>query len=330
MGDRCDILVVGAGPAGLATGIAARAAGLSCIILEQGSVAHNISLFQRGMPFFSTPELLSIGGVPFVVPTPRPTSLDCVIYYRAVSDHYRLDCRIGRRVVSVTRDETGFTVLDSVGAAYRAAGVVIASGYYGTPKRLGVPGERLPHVSSYYRDPVPFHRRNVVIVGGKNSAVEAALDLWRHGARVTVVHRGAALSGGVKYWILPDFQNRVADGSIALLTESTVTEFREGATVVRDATGERRDLPTDAAFTLIGYEADVPFLRGCGIGVDPESGAPLHDPATMETGVPGLFVAGGLVGGRFNNKVFIENGREHGAKIVAAFAARPPALIARP
>ncbi len=322
MGDRCDILVVGAGPAGLATGIAARAAGLSCILLEQGSVAHNISLFQRGMPFFSTPGLLGIGGVPFIVPTPRPTSLDCVIYYRAVAEHYGLDCRTGRRVVSVTRDGTAFSVVVSGGSSYPAANVVIAAGYYGTPKRLGVPGERLAHVSSYYRDPVPFHRRNVVIVGGKNSAVEAALDLWRHGARVTVVHRGPALSGGVKYWILPDFENRVADGSIELLTGTTVAEFREGTTVVRDAAGARRDLPTDAAFTLIGYEADVPFLRGCGIGIDPESGAPIHDPATMETGVHGLFVAGGLVGGRFNNTVFIENGREHGAKIVAAIAAR--------
>ncbi len=322
MGERSDILVIGAGPAGLATGIAARAAGLSCIILDSGSVAHNISRFQREMPFFSTPELLEIGGIPFVVPTPRPTSLDCVNYYRAVAGHYQLDCRTRRRVVSVRPAPGGFTVSDSGGAGYRATSVVIAAGYYDTPKKLGVPGEQLPHVSSWYRDPIPFHRQKIVIVGGKNSAVEAALDLWRHGAVVTVVHRGATLSSGIKYWILPDFENRVADGSIGLLTGSSVVEFREGATVVRDAGGGRRELPTDAAFTLIGYEADVPFLRDCGVGIDPGTGAPVHDPVTMETNIPGLFVAGGLVGGRFNNKVFIENGREHGARIVAAITAR--------
>jgi thioredoxin reductase (NADPH) len=213
------------------------------------------------------------------------------------------------------------------GEGYRARNVVIATGYYLTPKRLGVPGEHLPHVNSYYRDPLPYYRQNVLIVGGKNSAVEAALDLWRHGAKVTVVHRGAALSGNVKYWILPDFENRVASGAIEFLTTTTVSEFKSGSTILRRSDGTLIERPTDFAFTLIGYEADTGFLRECGIGVDPGTGAPVHDPATMETGVQGLFVAGGMVGGRFNNAVFIENGRLHGKMIVDEVAGR---LAGRP
>ena len=280
------------------------------------------------MPFFSTPELLEIGEVPFVVPTARPTSLDCVNYYHAVTAHYRLDCRLYRRAVSVRRDSAGFTVAASGGESYAAANVVIAAGYYDTPKKLGVPGEDLPHVSSYYRDPLPFYRQKVLIAGGKNSAVEAALDLWRHGAEVTVAHRGTTLSGGVKYWILPDFENRVASGAISLLTGTTVAEFRPGVTVLRGAAGARLERPTDFAFTLIGYDADTKFLRECGVDIAAETGAPVHDPRTMETNVPGLYVAGGLVGGRFNNKIFIENGRQHGTLIAAAIAGSRSAAAA--
>lgn len=324
---RYDILVVGAGPAGLATGIEARRRGLSCVILDLGAVAHSISLFQREMPFFSTPELLEIGDIPFVVPGTRPTSLDCVNYYRAVAERHGLRCLSYRRVTGVRKGEGGFVVAAANGEEFGARNVVIATGYYGTPKKLGVPGENLPHVSPYYRDPLPYHRQNVVIVGGKNSAVEAALDLWRHGANVTVAHRGASLSGGVKYWILPDFENRVASGAIELLTGTTVLEFRPGTTLLRRSDGAAIERPTDFAFTLIGYEADVRFLRGCGIAIDADTGAPVHDPATMETNVPGIYVAGGMVGGRFNNKVFIENGRLHGKLIVEAItgnSGRPP------
>jgi thioredoxin reductase (NADPH) len=319
-----DLLVVGAGPAGLATGIEARRRGLTCLILDLGTVAHSIGLFQREMPFFSTPELLEIGDVPFVVPGTRPTSLDCVNYYRAVAERHSLEIQCYRRVTAVRKDAHSFVVATANAAEYRARNVVIATGYYRTPKRLGVPGEELPHVSSWYRDPLPYHRQEVLIVGGKNSAVEAALDLWRHGAKVTVVHRGAALSSGVKYWILPDFENRVTARAIVFLAGTTVEEFRTGTTLLRGSDGALIERPTDFAFTLIGYEADTGFLRECGVGVDPSTGAPVHDPATMETDVPGLFVAGGMVGGRFNNAVFIENGRLHGKLIVERVAGRLP------
>jgi thioredoxin reductase (NADPH) len=312
-----DILIIGAGPAGLSCAIEAKKAGLRPLVVDKGSIVDGIQRYQQEMFFFSTPELLEIGGIPFVVPTTRPTSRDCVNYYRSVADHFKLECAFYERVVSLARDQGGFILRGESGSAYHAPVCVAATGYFDTPNMLGVPGEKLPHVSHYYSTPSPYYRRNVLVVGGKNSAVEAALDLWRHGASVTLVHRGEKLSSGVKYWILPDFENRVAAGSIRALYGSVVREFRPGVTVVERA-GTTIEVETDSAFVLIGYRPEVSFLRSLGIEIDPDTLVPVHDPETFETNVPGLYVAGGLVGGRFNNKVFIENGREHGKKIVAS------------
>jgi len=263
--------------------------------------------------------LLEIGDIPFVVPTVRPTSLDCVNYYRSVADHYKIDCRFHEHITSLDREDGTFILKSAVGNEFISKGVVVATGYYDTPTPLGVPGEDLPHVSHYYRDPLPYYRRSVVIVGGKNSAVEAALDLWRHGASVTVVHRGEDMNPGVKYWIMPDFKNRVADGSIKVQFGSVVKEIGRAAVKIESASSGATVVPADAVFILIGYLPDCQFLKSLGINIDPETLAPVHDASSMETNVPGLYVAGGLVGGKFNNKVFIENGREHGKSIVAAF-----------
>ena len=317
-----DLFIIGAGPAGLSCAIEARNAGMKYLIVDKGGIADSIQHYQRDMFFFSTPELLEIGGVPFVVPATRPTSLDCVNYYRTVAEHHGLKISFFDPVLSVEKREGDFLVKTARGGNFHSRSVVVATGYYGAPSTLNIPGESLPHVSHYYRDPLPYYRQRVLVVGGKNSAVEAALDLWRHGARVTVVHRGPALSNGVKYWILPDFENRVADGSIRVRYGTTVEELRPGLSIVRDSNGKRGEEETDFAFILIGYRPDVVFLRSIGIGIDPDSLAPAHDPATMETNVPNLFVAGGMVGGRFNNRVFIENGREHGKRVVACLKGR--------
>jgi thioredoxin reductase (NADPH) len=315
-----DLIIVGAGPAGLSAGIEAGRSGLKALILDRGGAAHSILQFQRDMPFFSTPELLSIGGLPFVISTPRPTSLDCVNYYQSAVSHFGLNCLFYRKVSGMSREESIWTVTTVSGEAFRSRHVVIATGYYDTPTPLGVQGEDLPHVTHYYRDPLPYFSQRVVIVGGKNSAVEAALDLRRHGAQVTVVHRGDEISDRVKYWILPDFLNRVKDGAIGLHLQSTVVRIFPGETVIRHRTRGELRLPADFVFLLIGYRPDVRFLERCGVTVDPDTLAPSFNPETMETNMPGLFVAGGMVGGRFNNKVFIENGREHGKKIVSAIA----------
>ncbi len=320
--ERYDVLIIGAGPSGLACAIEAKMAGMRYVVVDRGGVVESIQRFQRDMFFFSTPELLEIGGIPFIIPATRPTSLDCVNYYRRVADHYNLECRFYEEVRQVERIDGGFIVDTSRGRTYTTRTLIVATGYYDTPNQLDVPGERLPHVSHFYRDPLPYYRQDVLIVGGKNSAVEAALDLWRHGARVTVVHRGPALSKGVKYWILPDFENRVAAGSIKLHFETTIREFRPEVTVLADAGGRTSELRTDFAFGLIGYRPDLDFLRMLGISIDPDTLAPLHNPATMETNIRGIFVAGGMVGGKFNNKIFIENGREHRKAIIPAVKTR--------
>jgi thioredoxin reductase (NADPH) len=313
-----DMIIIGAGPAGLSCAVEAVKAGLRPVVLDKGGIVDGIQRYQQEMFFFSTPELLSIGGIPFVVPTTRPTSRDCVNYYRSVAEHYKLECVFYTRVTGIAREESGFKVTTEAGTVYRARTCVAATGYYDTPNLLGVQGESLPHVSHYYRDPAPYYQQDVLVVGGKNSAVEAALDLWRHGARVTLVHRGEKLSSGVKYWILPDFENRAAAGAIRTHFGSVVREFRPGTTVIEGPGGVVSGVATRFAFVLIGYRPDVPFLASLGIAIDPDTLVPAHDPATLQTNVPGLYVAGGLVGGRFNNKVFIENGREHGQKIVAS------------
>ena len=313
-----DLIIIGAGPSGLSCAIEAKKAGLNYLVIDKGGIADSIQKFQRDMFFFSTPELLEIGELPFVVPTTRPTSLDCVNYYRSVVGYFELRCEFYDPIKRVEPRNGMFAVKSMDGSERSAKAVVIATGYYDTPTPLGVPGENLPHVTHFYRDPLPYFKQNVLIVGGKNSAVEAALDLWRHGAHTTVVHRGEALSSGVKYWILPDFQNRVADGSITLQLNSSVREFRKGCTIVGEKGGSVKEFKTDFVFILVGYRPDVGFLRASGIDIDADTLAPSHNPETMETNVSNLFVCGGLVGGRFNNKVFIENGREHGKKIVAA------------
>ena len=314
-----DHIVIGAGPAGLSCAIEAGKKGLRALIIDKGSVVNSIQHFQRDMFFFSTPELLEIGDIPFVVPTVRPTSLDCVNYYRNVADHYKLDCRFYENITAVDKMDGSFALKSASGSEFRSKGVVVATGYYDTPTPLGVPGEDLPHVSHYYRDPIPYYRRNVVIVGGKNSAVEAALDLWRHGANVTVVHRGEDMNPSVKYWIMPDFRNRVMDGSIKVYLSSVVKEIRQDEVTIQSAVSGERALAADALFILIGYLPDTRFLKSLGIAVDTETLAPVHNSESMETNIPGLYVAGGLVGGKFNNKVFIETGREHGKIIVAAY-----------
>ena len=315
--NRYDIIIIGAGPAGLATAIEAQRAGLTHLVIDKGGIVNGIQHYQRDMFFFSTPELLEIGNIPFVIPTVRPTSLDCVNYYRNVAEHFKLECRFHEAVLSSEYHDTQFLVKTSKGAEYRSRYLVVATGYYDTPNPLNVPGENLPHVTHYYSNPLPYYQQDVLIVGGKNSAVEAALDLWRHGANVTVVHRSEKLSNNVKYWILPDFENRVTAGSIKLHLKTEVMEFQPGCTIVK-TNGSRSEIKTDFAFVLIGYRPNVTFLQKLGITIDPESLAPVHHPETMESNIDNLFVAGGMVGGKFNNKVFIENGREHGKKIVAA------------
>ncbi len=323
-----DVLIVGAGPAGLAAGIEAHKRGLEYRILEKGSLVDSIFRFPRNMVFFTTPELLEIGGLPFTTPFEKPTRAEALRYYRRVADAYGLNVDTGEKVTGVTRCDVGkgapgFRLTTQracgTGRILSARAVVVATGYYDNPNLLGVHGEGLAHVSHYYTEAHPFHRRDVVVVGGANSAAEAALDLYRSGARVTLVHRRSRLGDSIKYWIRPDVENRIKEGAISARFNTCLVEIRPGSVLLaRD--GEQAELPADGVFLLTGFHPDVAFLRGSGVRVNEETCVPEHHPETLETNVPGLYLAGAVVSGKETNRVFIENGRFHGQAVVERIA----------
>lgn len=322
-----DVIVVGAGPAGLATAIAARRAGLDYLVVDKGGLVDGIYRFPPNMVFFTTAELLEIGNLPFVTPFEKPTRPEALRYYRRVADTYQLAIAFSERVTSIVRvpggGEPRFAVDTDVAGGRRriARAVVIATGYYDHPNRLDVPGEDLPHVSHYFSEPHPYYRRPVVVVGGKNSAAEAALDLYRAGAAVTLVHRRPALGESIKYWVKPDIENRIAEGSIPAMFNTTVAAITPEHVEVENAAGRHR-CRAEAVFLLTGYHPDFALLRAAGVAVDDDRRLAGYDPDTFETRVPNLFLAGGVVSGRDTPPVFIENGRFHGGRIVQTLCAR--------
>jgi len=317
-----DLLVIGAGPSGLSCAIEAAKAGLSTIVLEKGGLVDYIRRFPSNLVWFSTPELLEIGEVPFVTSSVRPTRVDTLNYYQKVSSHYKLDIRYHDAVVAVKKQDGGFVVRTHNGLEHRARNVVVSTGYFDNPNNLGVPGELLSHVLHYYDEPFRYFGCKVAVVGGRNSAVEAALDLFRHGVEVTLIHRKEKLSDGVKYWILPDIENRIKAGEIKVLFGSTVQEIREKKLIVKTPEGAK-ELENDFTFVLIGFHPDTELLRRFGIEIHPETLAPLINAETFETTIPGLYAAGSVVAGRNNNKVFVENGRLHGGAIVRSILSKP-------
>jgi thioredoxin reductase (NADPH) len=326
-----DVLVVGAGPAGLATAIAASKNDLDCQVIEKGALVNSLLHYPTEMVFFTTPELMEIGGMPFVSPYDKPTRMEALRYYRRVTDAYGLDVVFDETVVAIMResgvpDERGSFVVDTRSArgirrSLRARSVVLATGAYDVPNQLGIPGEDLPLVSHYYTQPHPFFRKHVIVVGGKNSAAEAALDLFRAGARVTLIHRQAALGDSIKYWVRPDIENRIREGSIAARFNTRVMEIRPTSVLVEQE-DMMVEIEADAVFLLTGYCSDTTLLRSAAVDLDPETCGPVFDPRTFETNVRGLYVAGAVIAGVQSGRIFIENGRFHGEQVIAAIAAK--------
>ncbi|HEX6589991.1 MAG TPA: YpdA family putative bacillithiol disulfide reductase [Longimicrobiales bacterium] len=319
-----DLIVVGAGPCGIGVGIAARKAGLSCTLLEQACITRAITLYPLYGTFFSTPDKLEMGGVPFRTAGEKPTRLEALAYYRRVVDEHDLDVRQYEKVVAIDGALGDFIVrTESVGGTgeHRARRVVVATGYFDTPNLLGIPGEEMAKVSHWYREGAPYFRQHVLVIGGGNSAVEAALDLARFGARVSIAHFETTLDSGIKPWILPEMEARIASGEIE--THFCCRAVRIDATTVTlrdETTAAERTIPNDFVFAMTGWRPDAPLLRALGVSFDPDTSVPRHDPDTLETNVPGVYIAGVLVTG--SNKTFIENGREHGDVIVNAIRAR--------
>jgi thioredoxin reductase (NADPH) len=315
-----DVLVVGAGPTGMACAIEAQKAGLKALVVDKGCLVNSIYHYPTNMVFFTTPELLEIGDVPFTTALPKPTRLEALEYYRRVAEHYELHIRQYEWVKTITGEDGDFRVTTtnrhSAIHDYRARKIVLATGYYDLANQLDIPGEDLDRVFHYYREPHPYFDTDVVVIGGKNSAAEAALDLWRHGARVTLVHRGSQMHNHVKYWVRPDIENRIKAGEIEAHFNSTVQEIGDDYVVLRTPSGSLR-LKNDFVFALTGYHPDYDFLRSVGIDLSPEQMRPVCDPENLESNVPGIYVAGVIVAGSRTNEIFIENGRFHG-KLIAA------------
>ena len=313
-----DVLVVGAGPTGLACAIEAQRAGFRAVLVDKGCVCNSLFHYPSNMTFFTTPELLEIGDMPFSSPNQKPTRNEALEYYRKVADHYQLDIRQYQRVEGVSGEDGGFAVrtVDRFGRelTYGARKLIISTGYYDLANYMDIPGENLPKVFHYYHDPHPYYDLDVLVIGGKNSAAIAALDLWRHGARVTLVHRGPAMHRHVKYWILPDIQNRIKNGEVAAYFESSVIRIDIDTVTLATPKGDVV-LPNRFVFAMTGYHPDFDFLTSLGIQLEEKDRCPVCDPQSLESNVPGIYLAGVIVAGDRTNEIFIENGRFHGRQI---------------
>jgi thioredoxin reductase (NADPH) len=317
------VVIVGAGPTGLACGIELRRRGIDCVLFDKGCVVNSLYHYPTNMVFFTTPELLEIGDIPMTSLGEKPTRTEALKYYRRVAAHYHLDIEQYTTVERIEGEDGNFTVhtIDRLGnsAVWHARKVILATGYYDRPNYLNVPGEELPKVIHYYKEAHPYYDHDVLVVGGKNSAAIAALELWWTGARVTLVHRRAALSDSIKYWIRPNIENRIKNGEIRAYFESSVREIHPDFVILDTPAGQVR-LANDFVFAMTGYHPDIDFLARHGIGFDPETQRPFTHPETLESARPGIYLAGVLVAGMHTNEIFIENGRFHGAQIARAIA----------
>jgi thioredoxin reductase (NADPH) len=320
-----DLLVVGAGPTGLACAIEAQKAGFRVVLVDKGCVCNSLFHYPAHMTFFTTPELLEIGDIPFPSPNPKPTRNEALQYYRLVAAYYKLDIRQYHRVERVTGGDGDFTVdvEDRFGrpAQFKARKLALSTGYYDLPNLMEIPGEKLSKVHHYYNDPHPYFEMDVVVIGGKNSAAIAALELWRSGARVTLVHHDPELHRHVKYWIKPDIENRIKHGEIKAFFSTRVVEITQDTVLLQTPEGPRT-IPNDFVFAMTGYHPDFDFLERLGVRFEGADKLPVCDPVTLESNVAGIYLAGVIVAGSRTNEIFIENGRFHGRQIAEALASK--------
>lgn len=327
--ERRDCIIIGAGPCGLSAAVELKKRGFQPLVIDKGCIVNSVYGFPSFMNFFSTPDLLELGGLPFITQGEKPTRLEALKYYRAVCDHFELDLHQYETVTRIDRQASEFVVStekkDQQKAQYVSANIVVATGYFDNPNKLGIPGENLQKVYHYFKDAHPYFGQKVAVIGGKNSAVDAAMELEKAGAEVTMVYRQPAFTKSVKPWVRPVIESAIEKGKIGMYWNTTVKEITPD-TVVLDQQGKRIELENDAVFALIGYYPDCSMLEAIGVNVNKETGVPEHHPDTMETNVPGVYIAGVLAAGFNANKIFIENGRFHGHAIAKDLANRNKAL----
>ncbi|MFC5588276.1 YpdA family putative bacillithiol disulfide reductase [Sporosarcina soli] len=313
---QTDVIIVGGGPCGLSAAIEIQKTGRNVVVIEKGNIVNSIYNYPTHQTFFSSSIKLSIGDIPFITAKEKPKRNDALVYYREVVKMKNIHINSFEKVENVVKENDGFRVITDK-AEYSATNVVIATGYYDNPNKLEVEGAELPNVYHYFKEAHPFFGKKVLVIGGKNSAVDAALELERAGAAVTVVYRGADYSPSVKPWILPGFDSLVRNGAIDMHFNATVKKITE-KTVVIEKDGKTFEIENDDVFAMIGYHPDHTFLRKIGIDIDASSGIPSFDEETMETNVEGLYIAGVIAAGNNANQIFIENGRFHGEQIARA------------
>ncbi len=325
MTESFDALVVGAGPTGLACGIELQNRGVKTVMIEKGCVVNSIYHYPTNMTFFTTPELLEIGNIPMTSLNDKPNRTEALKYYRKVADHFHLDVRQYEKVDRIAGEDNAFEVYttDKLGVnhVYATRKIVLATGYYDVPNLLNIPGENLDKVIHYYKEAHPYYNLDVAVIGAKNSAAIAALELYWTGARVTLIHRGAGISDRVKYWIKPNIENRIKNGEIRGYFHSRVLEIRKDSIVLQTPEGEVV-LKNDFVFALVGYQPDLEFLNATGIVLEPDTQRPRTNPETLESDRAGVYLAGVIVAGMHTNEIFIENGRFHGQLIAQSIAAK--------
>jgi thioredoxin reductase (NADPH) len=299
----------------------AKRAGMLPLVIDKGCLCNSIYHYPVNMVFFTTPELLEIGDLPMVSGGEKPTRTEALKYYRKGTEHYALELRLFEKVLRAEGHDGAFTVVTETESMReeRCHGkkVVVATGYYDLPNEMGVPGEHAPHVSHYYTEPHAYWNQDVAVIGGKNSAVEAALDLWRNGARVTLLVRGEDLGKSLKYWVKPDLENRIRAEQIQAVFRARIKEIVRDGVVLENGNGVRH-VPAKQVFALTGYHPDYEFIKSLGVRLDPESRRPELNPNTLESNVKGVYLAGVVIGGKNTGEIFIENGRFHGKQIVEA------------
>jgi thioredoxin reductase (NADPH) len=324
MTDSYGVICIGAGPTGLACAIEAKRVGMRSLVIDKGCLCNSLYHYPTNMNFFTTPERMEIGDIPMTISGGKPTRVEALKYYRRAVEHYAIELRLYELVQRIEGQEGAFVVhtqTDSGGQQYHTKKIVIATGYYDLANPLGIPGEDLSHVSHYFTDPHPYWNQDVVVIGGKNSAAEAALELFRGGARVTLIHRGAEMGKSLKYWVKPDIENRIRAGEVRAMFQSHVTRIEPHCVWVQNSTHETA-VPARQVFAMTGYHPDFTFLEKQGIELDPVSRRPRVDSETLETNRAGIYVAGVVVGGKNTSDIFIENGRFHGRQIAAAMVGK--------
>lgn len=316
-----DVIIVGGGPCGLAAAIALKKQGLNPLIIEKGNIVNAIYNYPTHQTFFSSSEKLAIGDVPFITENLKPKRNQALVYYREVVKREKLRINKYERVTEIVKRQESVFEVTTDKQKYTSENIVIATGYYDNPNFMGIPGEELEKVSHYFKEAHPFFDMDVAVIGGKNSSVDAAIELEKAGARVTVLYRGAEYSPSIKPWVLPEFEALVRSGDVEMVFSAEVKEITEDS-IVYEHEGKTVKLKNDHVFAMTGYRPDHAFLEKMGVKIEADTGRPYFNPETMETNVPGIFIAGVIAAGNNANEIFIENGRFHGGQIAEAISSR--------